>query len=97
LVSEFLDLAHPLFIHIFYRRYAELHQRLREELRAEGIDPEAAAAVENQGEEDGEEEVAETGVVGEDGEMRRPWCPATRILEHRETERQQQEAEERKK
>lgn len=29
--------------------------------------------------------------------MRRPWCAKTRILEHRETERQNQEAEERKK
>lgn len=29
-------------------------------------------------------EVQETGFVDEDGQLRRPWCPATRILEHRE-------------
>eukprot|EP00955_Chlamydomonas_euryale_P019851 211726-Chlamydomonas_euryale.AAC.1 len=28
--------------------------------------------------------------------MKRPWCPATRILEHRETERQEKEAAEKK-
>jgi hypothetical protein len=42
-------------------------------------------------------EVAETGYLNEKGEMVRPWCAATRILEHRETERLNQEAEERKK
>ncbi len=29
-------------------------------------------------------QVPETGYVDEAGELRRPWCPATRILEHRE-------------
>lgn len=31
--------------------------------------------------------------MGEDGEMRRPWCPATRILEHRETHLMKEKAE----
>ena len=34
--------------------------------------------------------------MGEDGEMRRPWCPATRVLEHREAQRVQAEAERRR-
>ena len=29
-------------------------------------------------------EVKETGTVDENGELRRPWCPATRILDHLE-------------
>jgi hypothetical protein len=32
-------------------------------------------------------EVPETGYVDESGELRRPWCPATRVLEHREAVR----------
>lgn len=46
-------------------------------------------------EDDGDEdaEIAETGYRDADGEMRRPWCPATRILEHRESEAQEREAE----
>lgn len=45
----------------------------------------AAAGVEDDGDVDGEEaEVAETGYLDEKGELRRPWCPQTRILEHRE-------------
>lgn len=31
--------------------------------------------------------IPETGYVDEAGELRRPWCAATRILEHRETVR----------
>ena len=31
--------------------------------------------------------------MGTDGEMRRPWCPATRVLEHREAQRMQAEAD----
>lgn len=34
---------------------------------------------------------------GEDGEMKRPWCPATRVLEHREMHRVNAEAEERRR
>lgn len=43
------------------------------------------------------EEVAETGHVDEDGVLKRPWCPATRILEHRETEAMNREAEEKRR
>ena len=39
------------------------------------------------------EEVPETGYIDDNGEMRRPWCPATRILEHREQQRRAAEAE----
>lgn len=35
--------------------------------------------------------------VDADGNMKRPWCPATRILEHREMERLNREAQERRK
>ena len=34
--------------------------------------------------------------MGDDGEMRRPWCPATRILEHREAQLLKEKAEDRK-
>lgn len=62
---------------------ASLEQQLLEELAAEGVDVQAAAGVEDDGDQD-TEEVAETGYVDEQGELRRPWCPQTRILEHRE-------------
>ncbi|KAF6251492.1 hypothetical protein COO60DRAFT_1675455 [Scenedesmus sp. NREL 46B-D3] len=62
---------------------ASLEQQLLQELQAEGVDVAAAAGVEDDSSTpDGE--VAETGFVDEAGELRRPWCPATRILEHRE-------------
>lgn len=62
---------------------ASLEQQLLQELQAEGVDVAAAAGVEDDSSiPDGE--VAETGFVDEAGELRRPWCPATRILEHRE-------------
>lgn len=65
-----------------------LAARLRAELAAEGVDPDAASACEDDGGAGVEdEEVAETGYVDENGELRRPWCPATRILEHREAVR----------
>ena len=60
-----------------------LQQQLHEELVAEGVDVQAAAGVEDDGDVQ-EGEVAETGYVDEQGELRRPWCPQTRILEHRE-------------
>lgn len=41
----------------------------------------AAAGVEDDGD---VQDVAETGYVDENGELKRPWCPQTRILEHRE-------------
>jgi protein TilB len=61
-----------------------LEQQLVQELAAEGVDVKAAASVENDGQELQDAEVAETGYVDEHGELRRPWCPQTRILEHRE-------------
>lgn len=57
--------------------------RLREELAGEGVDA-GALGWEDDGAGGGGGEVEETGCVGEDGQLRRPWCPATRILEHRE-------------
>ncbi|KAI8467228.1 MAG: hypothetical protein J3K34DRAFT_454530 [Monoraphidium minutum] len=72
-----------------------LLEQLRAEVAAEGGDPDAAAAAEDDGGEGGGD-VAETGVVDEGGEMRRPWCPATRILEHREAEKAEREAQQKK-
>lgn len=43
-----------------------------------------AAFVEDDSMFDENGEVKETGYVDENGELRRPWCAATRILEHRE-------------
>lgn len=63
----------------------QLDQQLRAELASEGVDVGAAAAWEDDSIKlDEAGEVAETGYVDENGELRRPWCPATRILEHRE-------------
>lgn len=45
----------------------------------------------------GSEDIPETGYRDETGEMKRPWCPATRLLEHRETRAQEAEAEARRK
>lgn len=45
----------------------------------------------------GSGDIAETGYQDETGEMRRPWCPATRLLEHREAQAQEAEAEARSK
>lgn len=61
-----------------------LKKQLAAELSAEGVDVQAAAGVEDDGDLQEEGEVAETGYVDEQGELRRPWCPQTRILEHRE-------------
>lgn len=63
-----------------------LEQQLHDELTAEGVDLAAAAGVEDDGDDESSSstDVAETGYVGEDGQLRRPWCPQTRILEHRE-------------
>lgn len=72
-----------------------LLQQLRQELRAEGIDPDKAAQVEDDSL--SSDDIAETGYQDESGEMRRPWCPATRILEHRELQAQEAEAESRRK
>ena len=64
----------------------QLEAQLRGELRAEGIDPDQAAFVEDDSDMlDENGEIRETGHVDDKGEMRRPWCAATRILEHRES------------
>jgi protein TilB len=60
-----------------------LEQQLASELAAEGVDLQAAADIEDDGDLQ-DQEVAETGYVDEQGQLRRPWCPQTRILEHRE-------------
>ncbi|GIL63920.1 hypothetical protein Vafri_17924 [Volvox africanus] len=79
----------------------ELEAALVVELRAEGVDVEAAGAVEDDSlyDETGAAvaEVPETGYVDEKGELVRPWCAATRILEHREQEAANQDAEEKKR
>ena len=62
----------------------KLEQQLHDELRSEGIDTSTAADVEDDSMYDESGEVKETGYLDEKGEMRRPWCAATRILEHRE-------------
>ncbi|DBA84926.1 TPA: hypothetical protein ACH3X2_005668 [Trebouxia sp. C0005] len=72
-----------------------LLQQLRQELLAEGIDPDKAAQVEDDSLTS--DDIAETGYQDESGEMRRPWCPATRILEHRESQAQEAEAASRRK
>ena len=55
------------------------------ELQLDGVDVVAAAGVEDDGADPLlAEEVEETGYMDEQGQMRRPWCPQTRILEHRE-------------
>ncbi|GFR47789.1 hypothetical protein Agub_g9558 [Astrephomene gubernaculifera] len=79
-----------------------LHAALLAELAAEGVDVGAAGEVEDDSllyDEAGGvvAEVPETGWVDEAGELVRPWCPATRILEHRETEAANRAAEEKKR
>ncbi|GAX78534.1 hypothetical protein CEUSTIGMA_g5974.t1 [Chlamydomonas eustigma] len=75
----------------------QLDEQLRVELRSEGIDPDQAGLVEDDSILDESGEVKETGHLDENGEMRRPWCAATRILEHREQERLNQESEDKKR
>ncbi|KXZ50719.1 hypothetical protein GPECTOR_15g403 [Gonium pectorale] len=79
----------------------ELEAGLLAELRAEGVDVEAAGAVEDDSlyDESGAavEQVPETGYLDDKGELVRPWCAATRILEHRELEKVNKEAEDKKK
>ena len=42
-------------------------------------------------------EIPETGYVDESGQLRRPWCPATRILDHREAAAEAAAAEEKRR
>jgi protein TilB len=66
-----------------------LHEQLCTELEAEGVDVAAAQLVENDGlSYSSDEEPVDLGYIDpEDGTFKRPWCPATRILEHRENEK----------
>ncbi|PSC70165.1 tilB-like protein [Micractinium conductrix] len=73
-----------------------LEARLRAELAAQGLDPDEAAQAEDDSLAPGAE-VEETGVVGDDGQLRRPWCPATRVLEQREAEAEEAAAEARRR
>ncbi|KAK9854485.1 hypothetical protein WJX84_002141 [Apatococcus fuscideae] len=68
----------------------QLAQQLHQELLADGIDPQAHSRAEDDSLDI--ENVQENGVVGEDGQLRRPWCAATRILEHREAQQQEADA-----
>lgn len=65
-----------------------MHQMLCDELAHAGVSITAAQEVENDGlEYDLSEEVVDPGYIDpHDGAFKRPWCPATRILEHRENE-----------
>lgn len=80
------------------QRLPELEVQLRQQLIKEGVDPDIAAQVEDDSllyDENGE--IKETGYLDEEtGEMKRPWCPATRILDHIENERANKAADERK-
>ena len=69
--------------------FDKLHAQLLDELEQEGVDAVAAAAVEDDGVDyDSGADIDDPGFVDPtDGEFKRPWCPATRILEHRENER----------
>lgn len=75
----------------------KLEAQLREELISEGIDPDQAALVEDDSIYDENGEIIETGTMDENGEMKRPWSIATRLIEHKESERLEREAEEKKK
>uniref|UniRef100_A0A7S0VCE6 Dynein axonemal assembly factor 11-like CS domain-containing protein n=1 Tax=Polytomella parva TaxID=51329 RepID=A0A7S0VCE6_9CHLO len=76
-----------------------LERRLRAELLAAGVDPDLAAFVEDDSLlYDEDTEIPETGYVDpETGDLKRPWCPATRLLEHREQEKLNREADAKKK
>ena len=69
--------------------FPKLHAKLEAELQQEGIDIAEASNVEDDGVDyDSSAEIEDPGFVDPaDGEFKRPWCPETRILEHRENER----------
>ena len=67
----------------------EVTARLLRELRAEGVDVEEASRVSDARDlAPDEDDVAEMAALPED---ERPWCPATRVAEQRETARQREE------
>ncbi|KAK9822057.1 hypothetical protein WJX74_003997 [Apatococcus lobatus] len=72
----------------------ELEKQLHAELLSEGVDPAACADVEDDSLDI--ENVEENGVIGDDGQLRRPWCATTRLLEHREAQKQEAEAAEKR-
>lgn len=63
--------------------------RLLDELVRSGVDVFDAQEVENDGlDYDSGDEIVDPGFVDPlDGKFKRPWCPATRIVEHRENEK----------
>ena len=71
------------------QKWRALHDTLCAELRAEGIDVESWQTVEDDSlEYASDEEVIDLGYIDPaDGTFKRPWCAATRILEHRENEK----------
>eukprot|EP00232_Nephroselmis_pyriformis_P000717 CAMPEP_0182914760 /NCGR_PEP_ID=MMETSP0034_2-20130328/38734_1 /TAXON_ID=156128 /ORGANISM="Nephroselmis pyriformis, Strain CCMP717" /LENGTH=451 /DNA_ID=CAMNT_0025051543 /DNA_START=72 /DNA_END=1427 /DNA_ORIENTATION=+ len=73
---------------------AEITARLERELEQEGIDVAKAREVEVAPELEGDVPGA---YINEEGEVVRPWCPETRIFEHRELAAQRAEADEAKK
>ncbi|KAL6760650.1 hypothetical protein V8C86DRAFT_2549518 [Haematococcus lacustris] len=76
-----------------------LEAQLRAAVIEQGLDPDLVSKqVEDDSLYDEEGKVKETGSLDEvSGEMRRPWCPATRLLDHMEMTKMNQEAEARKK
>lgn len=71
------------------QKWQDLHQSLCGELRAQGIDVESWQTVEDDSlEYNSDDEVVDLGYIDPaDGTFKRPWCAATRILEHRENEK----------
>lgn len=71
------------------QRKKSLHDTLCEELIAEGVNIEAWQIIENDSlDYASDEEPVDLGYIDpEDGTFKRPWCAATRILEHRENEK----------
>lgn len=73
----------------------EVTARLLRELRAEGVDIEEASRVSDARDlAPDEDDVAEMAALPED---ERPWCPATRVAEQRETARQREENDAKKR
>lgn len=81
-----------------HQQLAVLEEQLGSELAAEGLvaDCEDALGVDEDWM-DEDAEILETGYRDETGELKRPWCPATRILEHREMQQQNEQAQDKKK
>lgn len=79
--------------------YPKLEKQLREECLREGIDPDEWIKVEIPPEYDDEEleEWDKLNILDENGEKKRAWCPATRILEAREAEEEERKAQEQRK